>query len=181
MMGTLAQKRKNYHYREGSPEKYNICELTEKEREIAGHKILQLSREGLRVIAVAAAELTSEQEIPSSITECRLKLCGLIGLVDPPRESVQSDIEQCRRAGIRVVMITGDNGITASSVAKKIGMEYSENIITGDMLNGMTDEELREAVKKVSIFSRVVPEHKMRIVKAFKDNGEIVAMTGERE
>jgi Ca2+-transporting ATPase len=164
----------------GSPEKIlTICELTEKEREIAGHKILQLSREGLRVIAVAAAELTSEQEIPSSITECRLKLCGLIGLVDPPRESVQSDIEQCRRAGIRVVMITGDNGITASSVAKKIGMEYSENIITGDMLNGMTDEELREAVKKVSIFSRVVPEHKMRIVKAFKDNGEIVAMTGD--
>ena len=164
----------------GSPEKIlTICELTEKEREIAGHKILQLSREGLRVIAVAAAELTSEQEIPSSITECRLKLCGLIGLVDPPRESVQSDIEQCRRAGIRVVMITGDNGITASSVAKKIGMEYSENIFTGDMLNGMTDEELREAVKKVSIFSRVVPEHKMRIVKAFKDNGEIVAMTGD--
>lgn len=164
----------------GSPERIlTICELTEKDREIAGHKILQLSRDGLRVIAVATAELASEQEIPSSITECRLKLCGLIGLADPPRESVQSDVEQCRRAGIRVVMITGDNGITASSIAKKIGMEHSENIITGDMLNEMTDEELREAVKKVSIFSRVVPEHKMRIVKAFKDNGEIVAMTGD--
>ncbi|NLO40648.1 MAG: cation-translocating P-type ATPase [Ruminiclostridium sp.] len=164
----------------GSPEKIlTICDLTEKDREIAEHKILELSREGLRVIAVAAAEPASEKEIPSSITECRLKLCGLIGLADPPRESVKSDIEQCRKAGIRVVMITGDNGITASSIAKKIGMEHSDNIITGDMLNEMTDEELREAVKKVSIFSRVVPEHKMRIVKAFKDNGEIVAMTGD--
>lgn len=164
----------------GSPEKIlTICELAEKDREISGHKMIEFSREGLRVIAVATAELASEKEIPSNITECRLKLCGLIGLADPPRESVQSDIEQCRKAGIRVVMITGDNGITAASIARKIGMEHGDNNITGDMLNEMTDDELREAVKKVSIFSRVVPEHKMRIVKAFKDNGEIVAMTGD--
>jgi Ca2+-transporting ATPase len=164
----------------GSPERIlTICELTDKDREIAGHKITELSKEGLRVIAVAAAVLESEKEIPSSITECRLKLCGLIGLADPPRESVKSDIAVCRKAGIRVVMITGDNGITASAIAKKIGMENSDNIITGDMLNEMTGDELREAVKTVSIFSRVIPEHKMRIVKAFKENGEIVAMTGD--
>jgi Ca2+-transporting ATPase len=94
-------------------------------------------------------------------------------------ESIKSDIAVCRKAGIRVVMITGDNGITASSIAKKIGMDYSDNIITGDRLNEMSDDELREAVKNVSIFSRVVPEHKMRIVRAFKENGEIVAMTGD--
>lgn len=76
-------------------------------------------------------------------------------------------------------MITGDNGITASATAKKVGMPNSDHIVTGDMLEKMTDAELREAVKDVSIFSRVIPEHKMRIIKAFKDNGEIVAMTGD--
>ncbi len=157
----------------------SICNLTEIDREITGNVITQMSKEGLRVIAVAVSTPASEEEIPSSLIECKLKLCGLIGLADPPRESIKSDIEICRRAGIRVVMITGDNGITASSIAKKICMEHSGNIITGDMLNEMTDNELREAVKEVSIFSRVNPEHKMRIVKAFKENGEIVAMTGD--
>lgn len=164
----------------GSPERIlTICDLTDKDREVAEHKITELSKEGLRVIAVATAILISDNEIPSSITECSLRLCGLIGLADPPRESVKSDIAVCRRAGICVVMITGDNGITASSIAGKIGMEHRDSIITGDMLKEMSDNELREAVKTVSIFSRVVPEHKMRIVKAFKENGEIVAMTGD--
>ena len=97
------------------------------------------------------------------ITDCSLKLLGVVGLADPPRASVKNDISICNKAGIRVVMITGDNGVTASAIAKKIGMENSDNIITGDMLNQMTDEKLREAIKGVSIFSRVVPEHKMRI------------------
>lgn len=164
----------------GSPERIlTICNLSDKDREITEQKVAEMSKEGLRVIAVAMALPESEENIPSSITECRLNLCGLIGLSDPPRESVKSDIAVCGKAGIRVVMITGDNGITASSIARKIGMEHSDNIITGDMLNEMSDNELREAVKSVSIFSRVVPEHKMRIVKAFKENGEIVAMTGD--
>ncbi len=164
----------------GSPESIlTICELDDRSRETAEHKISEMSKEGLRVIAAATATMASGDAIPASITECRLKLCGLIGLADPPRESVKADLEVCRRAGIRVVMITGDNGITASAIAKKIGMEHSENIITGAMLNEMSDDELREAVKTVSIFSRVIPEHKMRIVKAFKENGEIVAMTGD--
>jgi len=164
----------------GSAEKIlTICSLSALERGNAEQKIAEMSKEGLRVIAVATAAPASVEDVPSGITECSLNLCGLIGLADPPRESVKADIAECRRAGIRVVMITGDNGITAASIAKKIDMEHSDHIITGDMLNQMSDDELREAVKDVSIFSRVVPEHKMRIVKAFKENGEIVAMTGD--
>ncbi|MEN6470560.1 MAG: cation-translocating P-type ATPase [Clostridiaceae bacterium] len=164
----------------GSPERIlAVCELAEEERKAAEQKINALSSEGLRVIAIAAANPADEASIPASITDCRLTLMGLIGLADPPREGVKGDIAVCNRAGIRVVMITGDNGVTASAIAKKIGIPGSDHIITGDMLEAMTNEELREAVKDVSIFSRVIPEHKMRIVKAFKENGEIVAMTGD--
>ena len=164
----------------GSPERIlTICDLTEEQRKAADQKINELSSEGLRVIAVATANPEDDASIPASITECRLTLLGFVGLADPPRESVKNDIAVCNRAGIRVVMITGDNGVTASAIARKIGIPGSDQIITGDMLNAMSDEELREAVKNVSIFSRVIPEHKMRIVKAFKENGEIVAMTGD--
>ncbi len=164
----------------GSPERIlTVCNMSDKDRELTEQKITEMSKEGLRVIAVATMKQQTESDIPEKIIDCSLTLLGLIGLADPPRQSVKNDIAICSKAGIRVVMITGDNGITASSIAKKIGMPNSDQIITGDMLNEMSDEELREKVKDVSIFSRVVPEHKMRIVKAFKENGEIVAMTGD--
>ena len=164
----------------GSPERIlTICELTDEEREIAEKQINDLSSEGLRVIGVATATPVNDEAIPASITDCRLTFLGLVGLADPPRESVKNDIALCREAGIRVVMITGDNGITASAIARKIGIPGSDHIITGEMLEGMSDTQLQEAVKNVSIFSRVIPEHKMRIVKAFKENGDIVAMTGD--
>lgn len=164
----------------GSPESIlALCSLSGEQRSRAEAMVFTISAAGLRVIAVADKKLSSGSDVPGLLTECRLELCGLIGLADPPRESVKEDIRQCVRAGIRVVMITGDNGITASSIARQIGMPNSDKIITGDQLNQMTDEQLKERVKDVSIFSRVIPEHKMRIVKAFKDNGEIVAMTGD--
>ena len=164
----------------GSPESIlKICELSGEEREIVDKQITDMSLQGLRVIAVGQMILANEGEIPESILDCRLHFCGLIGLADPPRESVKEDIKTCIKAGVRVVMITGDNGITASSIAKQIGMPNSDKIITGDELSRMSDEELQEKVKDVSVFSRVIPEHKMRIVKAFKENGEIVAMTGD--
>ncbi|MEA5040075.1 MAG: cation-translocating P-type ATPase, partial [Clostridiaceae bacterium] len=164
----------------GSPERiFTICDLTPEQQAEAERRNQELSGQGLRVIAIATKALAGEAEIPASITDCHLTLLGLVGLADPPRESVKADIAVCNRAGIRVVMITGDNGITASAIAKKIGLPQGDKIITGDMLNAMNDDELREAVKTVSIFSRVVPEHKMRIVRAFRENGEIVAMTGD--
>jgi len=164
----------------GSPERiFTVCELTEQQQSEAERRNLELSRKGLRVIAIATAKPPSEAETPASITDCRLTLLGLVGLADPPRESVKADIAICNRAGIRVVMITGDNGVTASAIAQKIGLPHGDEIITGDMINHMSDAELREAIKTVSIFSRVAPEHKMRIVNAFKQSGEIVAMTGD--
>ena len=164
----------------GSPERImTICKISEEAREQAEDKITEMSQLGLRVIAVASLTQQPDVNIPDRIMKCTLDLCGLIGLADPPRETVKEDIAKCNKAGIRVVMITGDNGITAASIAKKIGMQNGGRIITGDMLIEMTDDELCERVKDVSIFSRVIPEHKMRIVKAFKKNGEIVAMTGD--
>lgn len=164
----------------GSPERIlTLCDLDAEEKIQAEDKILELSQQGLRVIAVGRMNPKSITEITDKITDCKLTLCGLIGLADPPRQSVKQDIQQCIKAGIRVVMITGDNGVTASSIAKQIGMPNSDSIISGDELNQMSDEELRKRIEHVSIFSRVVPEHKMRIVRAFQENGEIVAMTGD--
>lgn len=164
----------------GSPERLlTVCEMTDAQREAAEQKVTEMSRQGLRVIAVGIQMPEIDSDIPTAITDCRLTLLGLIGLADPPREGVAQDIATCNRAGIRVVMITGDNGITAAAIAQKTGLSHDGTIITGDTLEQMSDDELREAVKTVSIFSRVIPEHKMRIVKAFKENGEIVAMTGD--
>jgi Ca2+-transporting ATPase len=164
----------------GSPERIlTICSLTKEEKQCAEDKIIEMSKQGLRVIAVGQMKIKNLADVPENLLDCELQLCGLIGLVDPPRESVKEDIKTCIKAGVRVVMITGDNGITASSIAKQINMPNSDKIITGEELNNMSDEELCARVKDVSIFSRVIPEHKMRIVKAFKENGEIVAMTGD--
>lgn len=164
----------------GSPERLlTLCSLSTVERNLADEKITEMSQKGLRVIAVAQMPVADLNCVPVTLFECNLHLCGLIGLADPPRESVKEDIKNCTKAGVRVVMITGDNGITASSIAKQIGMPNSDKIITGDELNQMSDDVLREKIRSVSIFSRVVPEHKMRIVKAFKENGEVVAMTGD--
>lgn len=164
----------------GCPESIlTLCDLSEEEQKLVAEEVIRLSSEGLRVIAIATTTYTNSEDIPEVILECKLTFLGLVGMEDPPRESVKEDIARCHEAGIRVVMITGDNGITASSIAKKIAIEDTNHIITGRMLDRMSDKELQEKVKEVSIFSRVIPEHKMRIIKAFKDNGTIVAMTGD--
>ncbi len=163
----------------GSPERIlEICDIAQKDAEKVKEKMAEMTAGGLRVIAVAKMLPDDPGMIPSSITGCSLTFLGLAGLSDPPREGVKDDIETCRRAGIRVIMITGDNGLTASAIAAKVGIENGE-VVTGGELDLLTDEELCEKVKTASIFSRVAPEHKMRIVKALKQNGEIVAMTGD--
>ena len=147
----------------GSPESVlAICNIDSKYLKQINDEISLMQAKGLRVIAIAKKELDSVDDLKEKLEENALEYIGIVGLIDPPKDSVIDDIKLCKRANVRVVMITGDNGITASAIAKSIGMDNYNNIITGDMLNKMSDEELQEKVRTVSIFSRVIPEHKMR-------------------
>ena len=155
----------------GSPETVmNLCGIN------MDKEIEEMEKKGLRVIAVAKNIIKKELE---NLIDYKLDFVGLVGLIDPPKDNIEKDIEICNKAGVRVIMITGDNGITASTIAKSIGIGNADNIITGKELEEMTFEELKEKVKKTSIFSRVIPEHKMKIVKALQANNEIVGMTGD--
>lgn len=164
----------------GSPEKIvTLCNLSEELNKDINNRIKEKSAKGLRVIAVGKMILDKNDNIPEILEQCKLEFLGIVALQDPPRENIKEDIDIFSKAGIKVVMITGDNGITANAIAKDIGIKVGNEIITGDIIDKLTDEELREKVRYTNIFSRVVPNHKMRIVKAFKENGEVVAMTGD--
>lgn len=164
----------------GSPENIlTLCKLDSKHLKEINNEINVMQSKGLRVIGVAQKKLNSINDVKDSLTDYELEYVGIVGLLDPPKENIIEDIKKCKKANVRVVMITGDNGLTASAIAKNIGMDNYDNVITGFMIDKMSDNELQQKVKTVSIFSRVIPEHKMRIVKAFQANGEIVAMSGD--
>jgi P-type Ca2+ transporter type 2C len=137
-----------------------------------------LAADGLRVIAVAASEF-DKGELPEAQHDFRFRFVGLVGLADPVRPGVPDAIAQCRTAGIRVVMITGDYPGTAVNIARRIGLADPEAVITGPELDAMGEAELRARISRVSIFARAVPEQKLRIVEALKANGDVVAMTGD--
>ncbi len=142
---------------------------------------VEFAREGLRVIAFAYKEAPDEMEdLTHRDVESGLTFAGLQGMIDPPRTEVIKAIEGCRRAGIRVVMITGDHAVTASTIAKKIGISNDESeVLTGKEIEAMNDKELFDLVQQVSVFSRVSPQHKMRIAQQLIAQGEIVAITGD--
>ncbi len=154
-----------------------LCNLSEEDYKSIEDKIMEFSKEGFRVLAVARG--TDLIEIPNSLYEAKLSFEGLVALYDSPRYGVKTSLEKCYSAGIRVIMITGDNGETAKGIAKKINLENYDEVITGAELEAMSDEELIEKVKTVNIFARVYPNHKMRIVNALQKNKQIVAMTGD--
>ena len=140
-----------------------------------------MAKEALRVLSCAYKEIDhkpSKEEMKE--IENNLTFIGMVGMIDPPREEAKKAVEKCKTAGIKTVMITGDHKITATAIAKKLGiLEKEEEAITGLDLEKMTDEELAKNVRKYSVYARVSPEHKVRIVKAWQKNGEIVAMTGD--
>ena len=136
-----------------------------------------MAARGIRVLGVARAE-TADNAWPDTPREFAFSLVGLIGLADPLRPSVVAAVEECRSAGIRVVMITGDYAATARAIALQAGIADGD-VLTGDDLSKLDDTELAERLKTVTVFARIMPEQKLRIVEAFKADGEIVAMTGD--
>ncbi len=141
----------------------------------------QMSKDALRVLAVGYKEIDAVPKKPTSEElETGLTLMGLVGMIDPPRPEAKAAVATCRKAGIRPVMITGDHVVTASAIAKELGiMQQGDRAITGAELDAMTDEQLDREVETISVYARVSPENKIRIVKAWQRKGQVVSMTGD--
>lgn len=154
-----------------------LCNLDQKVLKNIKKRVNEYSSNGYRVLAVAK-QLCSKTP-PHTLSECQLTFEGLIALYDPPRKGIDASLNECTQAGIRVIMITGDNGETAKGIGRKINLPNCDEVIIGPELEKMTDDELYERVKNVNIFARVYPNHKMRIVNALQKDKKIVAMTGD--
>lgn len=141
----------------------------------------EMSADALRVLAVAYKEIDSVPENPTTDDlETGLTFMGLVGMIDPPRPEAKEAVAVCRRAGIKPVMITGDHVVTATAIAKELGIYLEGDLaITGAELDRMSDGELDEKVKSISVYARVSPENKIRIVKAWQKKGQVVSMTGD--
>lgn len=161
----------------GAPEHVlSVCGLTEEEKVKHMAVVSRMASDGYRVIAVAESEMTAT--LPNDQREFAFKLTGLAGLEDPIRPEVRQAVKECYDAGIKVMMITGDYPETAKSIGRQIGLAEG-TLMTGTDLAAMSDEELKRKILDVTIFARVVPEQKLRIVNALKSNQEVVAMTGD--
>lgn len=149
--------------------------------EAAKEKNDEMSRGALRVLAVGYKVLDKAPENPASQElENGLTLMGLVGMIDPPRPEAKAAVATCRQAGIKPVMITGDHVVTASAIAKELGiLGEDDKAITGAQLDAMTDQELDREVERISVYARVSPENKIRIVKAWQRKGQVVSMTGD--
>ena len=153
-----------------------VSSLTDERRSMIIEINRQFASQALRVLAFAYKPLISGKDVDES-DENDLVFVGLQGMIDPPRDEVRSAIHRCRNAGIRSVMITGDYALTAQAIAHQLGIEG--NAVSGEELEKMHDDALKKAVREISIFSRVNPEHKIRIVRALREMGEVVAMSGD--
>ncbi len=163
----------------GAPEAIAaLCRLDPAQRASLADAVEEMGREGMRVLGVAQAVTPANQPWPDSQFGHSFSLVGLIGLADPLRESVPAAIAECRNAGIRVVMITGDYAATARAIASKAGIAEGE-VMTGTEVAALDDRQLAQRLEKVSVFARIMPEQKLRIVAAFKADGDVVAMTGD--
>jgi Ca2+-transporting ATPase len=162
----------------GAPEAIaDLCHLDDRQAEALSADVAAMAADGLRVLGVARAAFRPAT-LPGQQHDFPFELLGLVGLEDPVRPTAVQAVRECHAAGIRVVMITGDYPGTARNIGLQVGLQ-AESIVTGADLDAMSDAELRARVKTAGIFARVVPEQKLRLVEAFKANGEVVAMTGD--
>ena len=156
-----------------------ILAITEEQRREIDEVNRDFSTNGLRVLAIAYKGIKGNQTINVD-DERDLVFVGLIAMMDPPRKESKSAVESCIKAGIKPVMITGDHKLTAMAIANQIGLlKDSSEVIEGVEIEGLTDEQLQERVQDISVYARVTPEHKIRIVKAWQEKGHVVAMTGD--
>lgn len=184
MMSTFVSNDKNsYVLVKGSLENLlKRCNITDKEREEILKREKEMSDESLRVIGFAYKEVKKEIKSSKELldNESDLIYVGICGMIDPPRKTVASSVLKCKKAGIKPIMITGDSLNTAISIAKNVGIiENSNEGILGSELDNYTDEELKSVITKYSVYARVTPEHKRRIVTVFQSMGKVVAMTGD--
>lgn len=163
----------------GAPEAIvDLCHLNADETQSALGHAEKLASEGLRVLGVAKAK-TSDTTLPEGQHDFDFEFLGYIGIADPIRPEVPRAVSECHAAGVRVVMITGDHPLTALSIAKKIGLNNSERVMTGSEIEKLSDKQLSTALGQINVFSRVSAVQKLKLVETFKTNGEIVAMTGD--
>ena len=162
----------------GAPEAIlSLCSLDEQEQRIVLDQTSAMAAEGLRILAVAMA--VHEGPLPETPRGFAFTFLGLAGLSDPVRETVPAAVSECRQAGIRVVMITGDYPVTARAIARQAGIDASGDVLTGQQLEKLSDDELAKILPNTTVFARVLPEQKLRIVNALKAMGQVVAMTGD--
>lgn len=164
----------------GAPESIaSLCRLNDQQIKAIIKDVDDATKRGFRVLGVAKAVFDNKLELPDSPNKFEFQYLGLVHLHDPVRPGVPEAVAECARAGVRTVMITGDYPGTALSVAKEVGLNYEAGVITGPELGKLSDLELAERIKSVSVFARMVPEQKLRLIRALKLDGEIVGMTGD--
>ena len=163
----------------GAPEAIGtLCRLNDTDREALRAHTAWLAQEGWRVLAVAQGTL-QDRPWPSTPEGLTMSLVGLVALADPLREGVRSSVQECLQARIRVVMLTGDHPLTARAIAKQAGLDVSADVVTGDALAAMDASTWQQTVRSASVYARIMPQQKLRIVQALRAQGEVVAMTGD--
>jgi Ca2+-transporting ATPase len=153
-------------------------EITDASRQAVAENIVKMAQSGERLLGFGYRRLPAASQLEKTALEQNLVFVGILGFIDPPRKEVKGAIRTCQEAGIKVVMITGDHPETARAIAAQVGIN-SARVLTGSEISKMTDAELKRAIKDTSVFARVTPEDKLRLVRLFRESGEIVAVTGD--